>query len=336
MIFVILLILVIILIITIVSDYNIEHYDVKVDKNINSSSDCGAKCTEVLQCSGFGYNNRNNSCFLSKSPILGKPLEGDYAGKYSNSDTQCNKIYNLNKKTDDKQQLLNNSIYNCVNHEDGDILDKTRQIGRNKNKKIIIDKKIEKVDNNFNGLDEDLSYDFDDTITFSKYNKKSKNLTDALNKYNVDTNYAYSNNTKNTKTNYAYSNNTQNTKTNTTKKENSFIEWDNDVLGQYMLKPQCVSNVPFYDCIKHCDNKSNCAGTEWNNSLIKKINNKDIVYENVCCPKSNITKSVTRDINNKGKFYIKTDLDYIKNRDKIHLTKADFTNKTKRETVSID
>ena len=355
MIFIILLLLIIILFVKIISEYNdIEHYDAKIE-NIKSSSECGAKCTEELKCAGFGYNSNSNSCFLSKRPILGKPEESVYTDNYNENDNKCNKIRKLTAKTKDPKQLLDNSIYTCDNYGDissnissTDLLDKTRQIGR----KVggIIDKKIEIINDSYNFIDNALSYVVDDTIIFSDYKQNSKDLTKELNNYYASTNNAYTINSQtdkdqknidqenpqeNPQENNDQENNDQTTKS-LINKEHGFIESDDDFVGLYMLKPECVSNVTLYDCIKHCDKESNCAGTEWNKSLTKKINGIDNVFENVCCPKSNITKAIKRDSDNKGKFYMKTNLDYIKDREQIHLTKADFNNKGKRESISID
>jgi hypothetical protein len=95
-----------------------------------------------------------------------------------------------------------------------------------------------------------------------------------------------------------------------------------------MLDHQCVVNVPMYDCLKFCEKTSKCAGTEWNQLLIRSEPDGYLMYENVCCPESIIRRTIPRrDQFNRGKFYVKKKLQDIIARDRIILTKANF-NKT--------
>jgi hypothetical protein len=104
-----------------------------------------------------------------------------------------------------------------------------------------------------------------------------------------------------------------------------FVESDKEFLGQYLLGHQCTVNVPFYDCIKFCEQNQKCAGTEWNEAMVKTDGKSNYVYENVCCPKSIIKEVIPRRNEfNRGKFYVKKKLDEMPDRDKILVTKSDL------------
>jgi len=107
-----------------------------------------------------------------------------------------------------------------------------------------------------------------------------------------------------------------------------FIESNKEFLGQYLLAHQCVVNVPLFDCLKYCENNPECAGTEWNKAIVKQSDTGkfDYLYENVCCPKTVIKQIIPRrDKMDRGRFYVKKELKDMMNRDKIIMTKADFS-----------
>jgi hypothetical protein len=73
---------------------------------------------------------------------------------------------------------------------------------------------------------------------------------------------------------------------------------DKENLGQYMLPHKCVSEIPLEQCLETCNEHKECIGVEWN-PLYK--DNK-----NVCCPKIEITKKITRRPEfEHGNFYVK-------------------------------
>ena len=50
---------------------NIEGFDARV-LNLTKEQ-CGKLCTSIIGCQGFSYNDQNQ-CYLSKTPILTKPV----------------------------------------------------------------------------------------------------------------------------------------------------------------------------------------------------------------------------------------------------------------------
>lgn len=275
-----------------------EHYDLEIP-NI-SPTECGTKCTEGLNCHGFAYKPIKNTCYLSKTSILGEPMESLYKDKYSKLDRRCNKINRISdNKRIDGNSLTENSIYVCSDGENNTATEfQYANHGASSldgTKNTIYDRADkDKL------VPENVKYEVHD-ITWPK--KKVDSNTIATKPY----------------LNLLSSGDSP--------KQFGFVESDKEFLGQYMLAHQCVVNVPFFDCIKYCENNSDCAGTEWNKSMIKQSAKGDYnyLYENVCCPKSVIKKIIPRRKEfNRGRFYVKKDLVELLKRDKIVLTKADF------------
>jgi hypothetical protein len=83
-----------------------------------SQVSCGTQCTEGRNCAGFAYKPSEQSCYLSKTGILGKPYDSLYVDDYSKLDRRCNKI---NRITDSKRidglTLIENSVYLCSDGE---------------------------------------------------------------------------------------------------------------------------------------------------------------------------------------------------------------------------
>lgn len=278
---------------------HIEHYDLELP-NI-SLTECGTQCTEGVNCAGFGYKPLEKRCFLSKTAILGQPMESLYSDQYTKLDRRCNKI---NRITDssriDGNTLTQNSVYVCSDGENNTITEfQYANLGATSldgTRATIFDRadsdRLTPVD---------VKYEVNQ-IEWPK-EKPKESLISAL---PLDT-IKSSSNTKDG----SY----------------GFIESDKEFLGQYLLAHQCVVNVPFFDCLKYCEKDPNCAGTEWNKSVIKQVStdNYDYLYENVCCPKTVIKKVIPRRKEfNRGKFYVKRNLDDILKREKIIVTKADF------------
>ena len=79
LIFQILLIIIIILVIIYIIYHNLssitlssnEQFDEKVTDA--TYTNCGQICTKLVGCAGFVVNPNTNTCYLSKTPILGRP-----------------------------------------------------------------------------------------------------------------------------------------------------------------------------------------------------------------------------------------------------------------------
>jgi len=95
--------------------YRNEKFDQKVTRS--SKENCGIMCTKVFGCKGFAVDG-NNSCFLSKSLIIGRPEQSVFSTEYNRAYTRCNKI----KPVEDpviatNLDLRNNATYVCNDGE---------------------------------------------------------------------------------------------------------------------------------------------------------------------------------------------------------------------------
>lgn len=282
-----------------------EHYDFEIP-NI-SLTECGTQCTEAINCVGFGYKPIEKTCYLSKTAILGEPMESIYGDQYSKLDRRCNKI---NRITDDKRvdgnTLTENSIYVCSD-------------GQNN-----VATEFQYANLGSTSLESTRSTIFD--------RADSDRLTPVNVKYKVHEIVWPKDKSEQKEIRLSY----VDSGTNGSAKETvyGFIESDKEFLGQYMLAHQCVVNVPLFDCLKYCEKEPNCAGTEWNKSVIKKSSDgaNNYLYENVCCPKAVIKQVIPRRNEfDRGRFYVKQPLQDIMKRDKVVFTKADF-----KDTVPIN
>lgn len=97
----------------------------------------------------------------------------------------------------------------------------------------------------------------------------------------------------------------------------SYLVSPKEHIGTFLNPHQCVANTQLFDCLKACDIRDKCTGTEWT-PLMVAVNDEgeDVMYENVCCPKRDITEITERKSkNSRGRFYVKlteqqlTDLD---------------------------
>ncbi|VBB18317.1 hypothetical protein YASMINEVIRUS_780 [Yasminevirus sp. GU-2018] len=280
-----------------------EHYDLEISDV--TAVECGTKCTEGLNCAGFGYKPVEAKCYLSKSAILGRPMESLYSDSYSKLDRRCNKI---NRITDDKRidgnTLTANSVYICSDGENntatefqyanlgGSALESART--------TIFDRADSDIVTPTN-----VKYDVYE-ITWPKTKPASSQTEGPVPLVGPKDKLLASDQSSNVF---------------------GFIESDKEFLGQYVLAHQCVSNTPLFDCLKYCENNPNCAGTEWNRALVKKSDDGkyDYLYENVCCPKSVIKQIIPRrDKLDRGRFYVKKPLKEMISRDKVVVSKAEF------------
>lgn len=277
----------------------LEHYDLELP-NI-SPTECGTQCTEGINCAGFAYKPIEKKCYLSKTAILGEPMESLYSDQYSKLDRRCNKINRItDAKRIDGNSLTENSIYVC---SDGENNTATEFQYANLGASALDGTKTTIYDTADKDklVPENVKYEVHD-ITWPT-TKIDSNAIAAQPYVNM-------------------------LSSGTSSKQFGFVESDKEFLGQYALAHQCVVNVPFFDCLKYCENDPNCAGTEWNKSMIKQSAKGDYnyLYENVCCPKSVIKKIIPRRKEfDRGRFYVKKNLMDILQRDKVVLTKADFS-----------
>lgn len=280
-----------------------EHYDAKLVGL--TEPQCGTQCTNTYNCIGFGYKPIDSNCYLSKTSILGEPLDSVYENEYSKLDRRCNKINpirDIDNITD--QTMTQNSVYVCSDGENNISTQfQYANLGGSSLESVTSEHlPPTQVRYNISNIDWP-GQDSQD----SQYSQDSQDIRDDI--------YPTKDNSLDPGDIRANQN-----------QKYGFIESDKEFLGQYMLAHQCVVNVPFYDCLKFCENNHNCAGTEWNKALIKSDGKNNYLYENVCCPKGVIKKIIPRrDQFNRGNFYVKKDLQDIMGRDNVVLSKADFS-----------
>lgn len=293
---------------------DIEHYDQAIDDV--SEVVCGTRCTEGLDCAGFAYKPIEKTCFLSKTGILGKPLNSIYSDRYSKLDRRCNKI---NRITDNQRidgiTLTQNSIYLCSDGEANTTTEfQYANLGASALEKVRVSP-FEKVD-----IDSTTPVSVSYPTHYIDWPTKATSVSEFPTPlFETPAN----------RENRLNSGSTSGTVTSNNKsdKRSAFIESDKEFLGQYLLAHQCVANVPFYDCLKFCENDQNCAGTEWNKSLVKSAGDGEFnyLYEDVCCPKAVVKQIIPRRRQfDRGRFYVKKKIEDIPDRDRIVVTKSDL------------
>lgn len=230
---------------------------------------CGTMCTQVFGCNGFAYDDKTQKCYLSKYPIIQRPVYGLYIDEYESGQQRCNKIYpikeedvNISKITTNQKRL--NMLYSCAKDE--------------KNKYNL--KKIKDTISDFTikGIDDIPYEDYElDYLTWP-VNKKDLYAEDIINN-NIEA----------------------------MKKVYVFDKDNNEHLGQYLFSYKCVDNISEKECLDTCIKNTDCNGVEWNPvQLTKNKNNTYDVRTNVCCPKKQIKEVITRrDEFKNGNYYEK-------------------------------
>ena len=182
---------------------NIENYDVKILQTTRKQ--CGQGCTKLIGCYAYGYDEPSNNCYLSKSYILGQPLDSVYQEEYNESNFRCNKIKPIQNMGDAHvpEVLKMNAFYNCGSAELGDY-----------HLEVLTDKIYQTLD------------DFEDInkLTVPSYNVESynwntdRNRNRNNNRYLKDKKYNEANTDDNMNTNNTNTNNTNTNNTNTNNK----------------------------------------------------------------------------------------------------------------------
>jgi hypothetical protein len=97
--------------------YYVIHYDVyeQFDEKINrvTKEQCGIICTKVLDCQAFATDD-NKTCYLSKTPITGKPHGSIFSLEYNHDDMTCNKLQGIpDPSIATSLDLIKNATYMC-------------------------------------------------------------------------------------------------------------------------------------------------------------------------------------------------------------------------------
>jgi len=95
-------------------DKSNETFDQKITNS--TPKNCGIMCTKIFDCTGFMSDG--NTCYLSKTPILGRPDQSVFSSEYKKYVPRCNKLAKISDPviatTDDYKK---NATYVCTNNE---------------------------------------------------------------------------------------------------------------------------------------------------------------------------------------------------------------------------
>jgi hypothetical protein len=115
----IIILLIVLIFILIIKDNNIEHYD---ERLTNTTFDqCAKFCKTTANCYGFGFDRQTQTCYPSRSTIVGKPLDPSILFKdyYSPSDATCNKVNPITEagSSISFEKRRDNSVSVCTERE---------------------------------------------------------------------------------------------------------------------------------------------------------------------------------------------------------------------------
>lgn len=241
---------------------SIEGYDARIS-GIGKEM-CGKFCTETFGCIGFGFDHRNNRCYLSEKPILFQTSSSIYSNEYEVDNFRCNKINpirpDLNEiENVDEDMLRMNTIYLCQDDEE-DIFKYNK----------VVNGIIEPIKESDNAIDTQVNT-FPD-VKYEEYPLYKINW--PIYKKDLDINKLYNENTN---------------------KLNDYIVFQKDNMnfyeGEYLYPYRCVNNISEDVCVKTCSDNENCVGVEYNPLYVENKDNATYkVSYNVCCPKKTISK----------------------------------------------
>lgn len=318
----------------------IENYDGKISNM--TLTQCGTECTISENCRAFAYKPISATCYLSERGLLGEPVESLFAGDYSKLDKRCNKINPINDiDFISDTTLTQNSVYVCSDGENNEStefqyanlgsssLETSEQVGATFGRGVptkVANRPEHATPLAVNYDVYKINYPDKELIQDAELRSGSRiHVPDLVPNFPKLVNKTDAEIEADQKTGGYSDRKRVLIDPDSAEVPTAFIESDMEFLGQYLLAHQCVVNVPFYDCIKFCDSDEKCAGTEWNKSIVRSDGKNNLVYENVCCPKQIITKIIPRRNQfSRGKFYVKSDLNKIRGRDSILLTRQNI------------
>jgi len=109
----IILILIFILYIILKKVNLIEYYDTKIE-NIDFHN-CGNTCSRIYGCYSIGFNEHDNTCYLSNKLINNIPLPANYSGEFKPENLRCHKITSILSPNSDltPDMYRDNITYDC-------------------------------------------------------------------------------------------------------------------------------------------------------------------------------------------------------------------------------
>lgn len=216
-----------------------ENYDGKIGK-ITTRYECGDICSRIYNCAGFAHDEKTGRCYVSKTPMLGRPINKLYDEDYKKEQYGCNKAYIIKNEYDiDDTRKIMNRIYTCYANN-------------------IENNNLELYDNNM------IRTDFmpDDITNKNKLQIKPydmKHINWPTKKIEIDLN-----------------NQDGLVKAKDEDKFYSYLIHDDEYLGKYMFPHMCVSNISLRDCLKSCSESKDCVGVEHNPSFIGEETYKNV------------------------------------------------------------
>lgn len=323
-----LIILIIIIILSINKNNTTENFDQRVDGSTREQ--CGILCTKALGCNGFSYDDNNKYCFISKDPIVLRPLKKAFVNFYNRKFSRCNKLYKIDDPYfNSRNNIIRNATYACQAVENDEDIKYMIYDNRERewkadistiNKAVINPYKFERID--WNAIPSVSDGRFNTSLEYPLPEPKDDggpiirrpDLVDDQNYRGTRPVYDPTKDIQRPKNLDSSGpinlNNNLHLITNPTR-SNSFAimrEYDDEFMGQYQFHHKCSTNISKENCMKNCLKSSDCVGTEWNPVLFKKVGTPNLyeIEENVCCPKKRINKVIPRRRNFRmGKFYLK-------------------------------
>jgi hypothetical protein len=266
---------------------NIENFDGKI--RTRSEYECANKCSGIYGCAGFTFDNKTNTCYLSKTPIAGKPVNTLFGDDFATTNQYtCNKVFTIMNQSQLEASRYNlNRAYNCYTNYN------------------IVDPQV------MNYYEVNTSETLSGPTNLDEL-KIQRNIDDHDIK-NMNTSpykiigIDWPNNIKDNQTFILEANGGNLPTDESIYKYVTFIEDGDEHIGEYEYSHECSENIDKYDCLKMCNGSKKCTGVEWNPFLmINRGNKKYEIHKNVCCPKTNIVEIIKRrPIYLNGKFYIK-------------------------------
>ena len=125
---------------------NKENYD-SIAPNINSIETCADIASSLYGTSGFGYNETNKNCYVSKTPLTRPIIQvHPYHNMFTKDDIVCNKslfMRSLSMIADNT--MIGNRLYMCYNKSNVDDDYDKYYFQKNQEKKLITSQDISKL-----------------------------------------------------------------------------------------------------------------------------------------------------------------------------------------------
>lgn len=241
--------------------YNrLEGYDGKIEDEDRAS--CAERCKTTSDCAGFAYNQTNQTCYLSHTPIGDNAARynSPFGDEYDENYERCNKIYSIlqptGTNTHNRLEKQFNAIYEC---------------GPNKDKWIHNNGTFTKMEGNSIPDEELADYEvtnnpatwtpeLSDKVALERITERQLDMCPPQVPITVPSCPP--------------------------QKDITFVESDQYIDKKYLYPAKCLENMPREDCLAKCRGESFCKAVEWNPVVLDRFNNEVYrIRRNICCPK---------------------------------------------------